>query len=343
VTLTLGELADKIGAELHGDAQVVINAVATLQDAQAGEITFLTGPRYRKYLTSTRATAVILSAADRGNCPVSSLVVANPAVAYAHAATLLYPLRIPASGIHPSASIHASSDIHQTASIGAQCVVEAGAKIAANVIVGAGCIIGENTVIGEHSRLAARVTLCDGTQIGQRVLIHPGAVIGSDGFGLANDKGAWVKIPQLGKVRIGDDVEIGANTAIDRGALGDTVIEQGVKLDNQIQVAHNVHIGAHTAIAGCVGIAGSAKIGRRCTIGGGAGIAGHLEIADDVHITGMTLVSKSILEPGIYSSGLPAQPNQLWNKIFARLCQLSDMARRLKVLEKNINSRPDSD
>ncbi|MEO5572977.1 MAG: UDP-3-O-(3-hydroxymyristoyl)glucosamine N-acyltransferase [Gammaproteobacteria bacterium] len=343
MTLTLGELADKIGAELYGDTQAVIHGVATLQDAQPGEITFLVGNRYRKQLAHTHATAVILSAADQGNCPVHTLVVDNPAVSYAHAATLLHPPSAPTAGIHPSAIIHKSSTIHATAAIGAQCVIDAGAQIAAGVIVGAGCIIGENAVIGEDSRLEARVTVCYGTQIGRRALIHPGAVIGSDGFGLANDRGTWLKIPQLGKVRIGDDVEIGANTTIDRGALDDTVIEDGVKLDNQIQVAHNVRIGAHTAIAGCVGIAGSAKIGRRCTIGGGVGVAGHLEIADDVHITGMTLVSKSILTPGIYSSGLPAQPNQLWNKIFARLCQLDDTVRRLKILEKNINNQNSDD
>lgn len=339
MALTLGELADKIGAELHGDEQAIINAVATLQDAQAGQITFLAGPRYRKHLAKTRATAVILSAADFDDCLVSSLVAVNPAVSYAKVAAILHPLPLPAQGIHPSASIHPSSRIHASASIGPQCVVEADAEIAANVVIGPGCIIGEHAVIGEHSRLVARVTLCHATQIGRRALIHPGAVIGSDGFGLANDQGIWVKIPQLGKVRIGDDVEIGANTTIDRGALDDTVIEDGVKLDNQIQIAHNVRIGAHTAIAGCVGIAGSAKIGSRCTIGGGVGVVGHLEIADDVHITGMTLVSKSILEPGLYSSGLPAQPNHSWNKIFARLCQLDRMMRRVKLLEKMIDSK----
>ncbi|MEO5573460.1 MAG: UDP-3-O-(3-hydroxymyristoyl)glucosamine N-acyltransferase [Gammaproteobacteria bacterium] len=339
MALTLGDLADKIGAELHGDGHAVISTVATLQDARTGEIAFLADPRYRKYLSKTQASAVILTLADRDNCPVSSLVVANPVVSYAHAATLLHPPLMPAPGIHPSASIHASSRIHASVAIGAQCVIEAGAEIAANSIIGPGCIIGENTIIGEHSHLVARVTLCHATQIGRRAVIHPGAVIGSDGFGLANDKGIWVKIPQLGKVRIGDDVEIGANTTIDRGALGDTVIEDGVKLDNQIHVAHNVHIGAHTAIAGCVGIAGSAKIGRRCTMGGGVGIGGHLEIADDVHVTGMTMVSKSILEPGVYSSGLPAQTNHLWNKNYARLCRLDEMARQLKALEKALAAK----
>ncbi len=339
MALTLGELANKLGAKLHGDSGSIVKAVASLQHARPGDISFLAGPRYRKYLVSTQATAVILSAADQDNCPVSALIVANPALAYAHAAALLHPLPAPAPGIHGSACVHPSSRIHESASIGPHCVVEAGAEIAANVAIGAGCFIGENTRIGADSRLMAHVTLCHATQIGCRVLIHPGAVIGSDGFGLANDQGTWVKIPQLGKVCIGDDVEIGANTTIDRGALGDTVIEEGVKLDNQIQVAHNVYIGAHTAIAGCVGIAGSAKIGRRCTIGGGVGIAGHLEIADDVHVTGMTLVSKSILEPGVYSSGLPAQTNHLWNKNYARLCQLDEMARQLKALEKALAAK----
>ncbi len=347
MAVTLGELAAHIGADLHGDAESIVTAVANLQDAQRGEISFLAGPRYRKYLAATRATAVILCAGDLENCPVDSLVVTNPALSYAHTAALLYPVPVPVPGIHPSACVHVSSQVHESAAIGAYCVIGAGAIIAARVSIGPGCVVGENTSIGEDSRLVSNVTLCHAIRIGKRAIVHPGAVIGSDGFGLANDKGVWVKIPQLGKVHIGDDVEIGANTTIDRGALNDTVIEDGVKLDNQIQVAHNVRIGAHTAIAGCVGIAGSAKIGRRCTIGGGVGIAGHLEIADDVHITGMTLVSKSIPEAGVYSSGLPAQPNQAWNKTFARLCQLDDLARRLKILEKSlekaIHSRNSSD
>lgn len=202
------------------------------------------------------------------------------------------------------------------------------------VQIGPGCVIGEGVTIGEDSRLVANVTVCSGTRIGRRALIHPGAVIGSDGFRLANDHGVWVKIPQIGGVRIGDDVEIGANTTIDRGALEDTVIEDGVKLDNLIQIGHNVQIGAHSAIAGCAGISGSAKIGRRCMIAGAVGIAGHLEIADDVYVTAMSRVSKSLTEPGVYSSGTPIQPNHLWHRNSVRFKQLDDMAQRLKALEK---------
>lgn len=336
VALTLAELATRIGAEIFGDADAKVSAVATLEDAQAGQISFLAHPRYRKYLDATQATAVILTNADRNSCPVSSLVVSNPAYAYAQAAELLHPPVMAAAGIHPSACINADCHIDASVSVAAHCVIEAGARIGVGVSIGAGCYIGENVSIGAHSRIMPNVTLCQDSVIGARAVIHPGAVIGSDGFGLASEQGKWLKVPQLGRVRIGNDVEIGANTTIDRGALNDTVIEDGVKLDNQIQVAHNVHIGAHTAIAGCVGIAGSARIGRGCTIGGGVGIAGHLEIVDDVHLTGMTLVSQSILEPGVYSSGLPAQPNHLWNKSFARLCQIDDMARRIKALEKKL-------
>lgn len=335
--LTLAELVAQVGGEIEGDSSCIITGVSTLQNAQPGDISFLANPRYRKYLKATRATAVILARGDKAHCPVIPWVVDNPVLAYARAAALLYPTPSPEQGVHGTACVSAASTIHESAAVGAHCVIEAGVRIAANVFIGPGCIIGEGSVIGEGSRLVANVTLCHGTHIGQRALIHPGVVIGSDGFGLANDQGRWVKVPQLGKVCIGDDVEIGANTTIDRGALEDTILEDGVKLDNQIQVAHNVRIGAHTAIAGCVGIAGSAKIGRRCMIGGGVGIAGHLEIADDVHITGMTLVSKSISEPGLYSSGVPAQPNALWNRNFARLRQLDELARRLKALEKVID------
>lgn len=333
--VTLGQLAERIGGELYGDAACVVTGVATLQGAQPGDITFLANPRYRKYLASTRASAVILSPKDKADCATAAVVVANPYVGYARVAALLYADReqAPVAGVHPTACVSAGSRVHESSSIGPCCVIEADVNIAANVSIGPGCFIGKGAVIGEGSRFLANVTLCHGVHIGKRALIHPGTVIGSDGFGIANDNGVWIKVPQLGSVTIGDDVEIGANTTIDRGALENTVIEDGVKLDNQIQVAHNVHIGAHTAIAGCVGIAGSARIGRRCTVGGGVGISGHLEIADDVHITGMSFVTKSIKQPGVYSSGIPADTNQQWHKNTVRFRQLDEMARRLKVLE----------
>ncbi len=333
---TLAELARHIGAELQGDPSCLIHAVAALPQAGPGEVSFLTHPRYRKHLASTRASAVILDAAHRAECPVSALVVENPLLAYARAAALLYPEPLPAPGIHPGAVVSGECRVHASASVGAQCVLEQGVEIGPNVVIGPGCVIGRDSIIGAGSRLLARVTLCHGTRIGKRALIHPGAVIGSDGFGLAPERGAWVKIPQLGRVCIGDDVEIGANTAIDRGALEDTVIEDGVKLDNQIHIAHNVRIGAHTAIAACVGIAGGARIGKRCQIGGCAGIAGHIEITDDVIITGMAMVTKSITKRGVYSSGIPAQENALWHKQVVRLRQLEDITLRLKKLENRL-------
>ncbi len=335
---TLGQLAQRVGGQLKGDPDASITRVASLRSAQSGDISFLAQPRYRKQLAATRATAVIVTANDAEICPVAALVVNNPSVAYARIAALLNPAPRQ-QGIHPAAVVSPASRIHPSAWIGPLCVVEEGVEIGAHANIGPGCTIGRNSRIAEDSMLLAQITLYPGSQIGRRVLIHAGAVIGSDGFGLANDNGVWVKIPQLGRVRIGDDVEIGANTTIDRGALDDTVIEEGVKLDNQIQVAHNVRIGAHTAIAACVGIAGSVTIGKRCTIGGGAGINGHIEIADDVHITGMTMVTKTILQPGVYSSGIPVEPNAVWKKNVVRLRQLEDIMRRLKVLEQGGDER----
>lgn len=334
---TLGELAGRIGGEVAGDPGCVITGVATLQNARPGDITFLANPRYRKYLISSEASAAIVSSADRDACPANALVVKNPYVAYARVAALLCPAAPFASGVQASASIATGCDIDETAFIGANAVVESGVVIGRNVYVGPGCVVGPDVRIGDDSRLVANVTVCRGVTIGARALMHPGVVLGGDGFGLANDNGVWIKVPQLGGVRIGDDVEIGANSTVDRGALDDTVLEDGVKLDNQIQIGHNVIIGAHTAIAGCVGIAGSTKIGRRCTIGGGAGISGHLDIVDDVHITGMSFVLKSITAPGVYSSGMPAESNIVWRKNMARLRHLDELARRvgeLKVHEK---------
>lgn len=332
-TWTLGQLAQRVGGQVKGDPDTPICRVAPLQTAQSGDIGFLAQPRYRKQLAATRASAVILSANDLEICPVAALVVDNPSVAYARIAALLNPA-VRQEGMHPAAVVSPASRIHSSAWIGPLCVIEDGVEIGARASIGPGCTIGRNSSIGEDSTLLAQITLGPGSRIGQRVLIHPGAVIGSDGFGLANDNGVWMKIPQLGRVRIGDDVEIGANTTIDRGALDDTVIEQGVKLDNQIQVAHNVRIGAHTAIAACVGIAGSTLIGKRCTIAGGVGINGHIVIADDVHITGMTMVTKSILQPGVYSSGIPVEPNTVWKKNVVRFRQLEDIVQRLKTLEQ---------
>lgn len=337
MAITLGKLATLLNADLHGDAQIVIETLAPLSKASQGDLTFLANSRYRKLLRTTAASAVIVSPSDRDACPGNVLVVADPYVAYAKAAALLHPRRQFQPGIHATAIIDPTSRIDASVCVGAYCVIGADSIVAAGSELGPHCIIGDNVVIGEAARLVARVTVLEGSHIGKRAWIHPGAVIGSDGFGLANDQGVWIKIPQLGRVLIGDDVEIGANTTIDRGALENTVVEDGVKLDNQIQVGHNVVIGKHTAIAGCVGIAGSTKIGSHCAIGGGVGVLGHLEISDHVHITAMSLVTKSIKVPGVYSSGTPLETNQRWHKNFVRFKQLDDMAQRLRAVELILN------
>ncbi len=335
MSLTLGELAGQIGGDLQqGDPDCCITAVATLQNARAGDISFLANPGYKKYLQGTQASAVILRQEDAADCPTAVIVSANPYASYARAAALIVPAARTRQGVHPAAVLDVGSVVDETAWVGPNCIVEKGAVVHAGVQLAGGCFIGAGSVVGADSRLSANVVVCHDVTIGERVNIAPGAVIGSDGFGLANEDGRWLNVPQLGSVRVGNDVEIGSNTTIDRGALDDTVLEEGVRLDNQIQVAHNVHIGAHTAIAGCVGISGSATIGKYCMIGGGSGIVGHLEIADRVIITGMTMVTKSITKPGVYSSGVPAQENDAWNKTCARMRQLDGLARRINKLER---------
>ncbi len=333
---TLEELARETGARVEGDGGCVIEGVATLTGARAGTITFLTNSRYRKYLENTAAAAVILAEDELAFCHTNALVAANPYLTYAKVAALFQPAPDATPGVHATAVVAASAQLHPGSSIGPNSVIAAGATIGEGAIIGPGCVVGRDAVIGPYSHLVANVTVYYGCRLGARVLVHAGAVIGSDGFGFANDRGQWVKIAQLGRVVIGDDVEIGANTSIDRGAVEDTVIEQGVKLDNQIQVAHNVRVGAHTAMAGCVGVAGSAVIGKHCAIGGGAGILGHLEIADGVTVTAMSLVTKSLKERGVYSSGVPLERSEQWHKNAVRFKQLDEMARRLRQLEKEL-------
>ncbi len=334
--LTLGELASHIGAVLSGDATILVRRVMTLSKAGPEDVGFLSNPHYRRHLVHTRAAAVILGTADVAYCPVPTLVSENPYLAFAKATALLNPMEPAPRGIHATAVVASGAEIDASAWIGPLSVVESGVRIHAGVIVGPGCVVGAGTSIGTGTQLIANVTLCHGVQVGDRVVIHPGAVIGSDGFGLAKDGERWFKIPQVGGVIIGNDVEIGANSTVDRGTLEDTVIEEDVRIDNQVQIAHNCHIGAHTAIAGCVGIAGSARIGRRCTIAGAAGIAGHLDICDDVHITAMSMVVQPITEPGVYSSNLPAKPNRQWRRNVARFHHLDAMARRLQVVEQQL-------
>ena len=336
---TLGKLVKEAGGELrNADPDCEITGVATLQHAAEGDISFLANPGYRKYLKSTRASAVIMSHEDAAAYPAAAIVCSNPYSSYARVAALISPPLPARQGIHASACLEADCRVDASAWVGPHCIIEKGAVIHAGVQLAGGCFIGADSVIGADSSLSANVVIGHAVTIGERARIAAGAVIGSDGFGLAKEGGQWLNVPQLGSVRIGDDVDIGANTTIDRGALEDTVIEDGVRLDNQIQVAHNVHIGAHTAIAGCVGISGSARIGKHCMIGGGSGIVGHLEITDHVIITGMTMVTKSITKPGVYSSGVPAQENDAWNRNYARFRQLDRLARKVHSLERNFTT-----
>jgi len=336
MVIKLQELVKQFGGTVVGDPQTCISAVATLADASEGDITFLANNRYRHYLSKTAAAVVLIKDADRDACEVTAWVVDDPYSVYARVAQLLYPPASFEAGIHPSACVDATAVIAADAGVGPQCVIGRDVHIGAKVTIGAGCIIEANCQIAAFSRVAARVVLCRDTQLGERVILHPGVVLGADGFGFANDKGKWIKIPQIGRVIIGDDVEIGANTTVDRGALGDTVLGNGVKLDNQIQVGHNVHIGAHTAVAAGTGIAGSTTIGERCAIGGYVGVNGHLTIVDDVQITGKSFVTGSISEAGVYSSGYPLEANRQWRRNAVRLHQLDDMARRLRRVEKEI-------
>jgi UDP-3-O-[3-hydroxymyristoyl] glucosamine N-acyltransferase len=333
-THTLGDIAARFGLELRGDAATEIRGVATLADAGPGELGFLANPRYKAQLASTRADALVLCAADAAAFPRASLIAPDPYVAFARVATLFERAPAAAPGVHASAVVGVGARVAASASVGPHSVVDAEAEIGEGAILGPHCIVGRGCRVGAQSRLVARVTLVQDVRLGKRVLIHPGAVIGADGFGIAFAKDHWEKVPQLGGVVIGDDCEIGANTTIDRGALGDTVLEEDVRLDNQIQIAHNVFIGAHTAMAGCAAVAGSATIGRHCLIGGGAGILGHLTIADRVTVTARTLVTHSLREAGEYSSGTPVQQARRWRRNAARFAHLDDLAARIGNLEK---------
>ena len=336
LVFTLGQLAERLGATLRGAADTPISGLATLQDAGPDQLSFLANPQYRKFLADSRAAAVLLTPADAEGHAGAALLVDNPYLAYAQLSHLFDRKPKGVAGVHPSALVAADAQVDASASIGPYAVIESGARIGANVTVGAHCFVGARSVLGEGGWLAPRVTLYHDVRIGARVVIQSGAVLGGEGFGFASEKGVWQKIAQLGGVCIGDDVEIGANTTIDRGALADTLIGNGVKLDNQIMIAHNVQIGDNTAMAGCVGISGSTRIGRNCMIAGGVGMVGHIEVCDGVFVTGMTMVTRSISEPGAYSSGTAMQPAGEWKKSAARLRQLDDMARRLQQLEKRL-------
>lgn len=329
--LRLGDIAARFGLTLQGDGDRPIAGVGTLAGAEPDQIAFLANPAYRGQLPGTRAGAVVLRAADAGANPTAALLARDPYVAYARIAALFEPPPAAVPGIHPSAVVDPGAHVHPEASVGPLCVIAAGARIAAGAVLGPHCSIGPDCTVGAAAHLVARVTLVTRVALGARVLVHPGAVIGADGFGLAFDDGRWIKVPQLGGVRIGDDCEIGAGCTIDRGALEDTVLEEDVRLDNQIQIAHNVQVGAHTAMAGCAAVAGSARIGRYCLIGGGAGILGHLSVADRVTVTAMSLVTHSLHSPGEYSSGTPIQENRQWRKNAARFKRLDETVRRWRA------------
>lgn len=339
-SLSLGELAVRFGCTLKGDPDLRVSRVAALENADGASVTFLANPRYRRYLQQTKAGVVVLEPKLADECPVNALLSKNPYATYARIAALLYPAPAPSAGRHATAVIDDSAQIDASASIGPHVVIGAQVKIGARAVVGPGCVIMDGVSVGDDTRLTANITLCQGVILGSRCVLQPSVVIGADGFGLAPDQGEWLKVPQIGTVRIGNDVEIGASTTVDRGAIGDTVIGDGVKMDNQIQIGHNVRIGDHTAIAGCVGISGSAVIGKRCMIGGQVGVAGHLTICDDVVITGQSFVNSSIRKPGYYSSGLPVDETTRFRKNAARFRLLDEFVRDVRKRQGEAAQEP---
>jgi len=335
-TYSLAELAERFGGTVMGDGATRIVQVAPIESAGAGEITFLSNRKYQKLLADSKAGAVILGPDAADATPAPRIVCDNPYAYYARVATLLNPESPAPGGVHPRAVVHPQALVAGSASIGACAVIDEGARIGEHAVIGANCYVGSGVSIGEHTRLHPNVTIYQGCVVGSRGILHAGVVIGADGFGMAPDAGKWVKIPQIGRVVIGDDVEVGASTTIDRGALADTVIEEGVKIDNQVQIGHNCRIGAHTVIAGCAGIAGSTRIGRNCIIGGSAMFSGHIEIADGVTVSGGTAIVKSITKPGTYTAVFPYSPHEEWVRNAPLLRHLREMMDRIRVLEQQI-------
>jgi UDP-3-O-[3-hydroxymyristoyl] glucosamine N-acyltransferase len=332
--LALADIAVRLGGEALGDVSVRIVGVASLGNATADRIAYLADPRYRGELATTRAGALVLGPADRDASPLPRIVAAKPQLYFVSLTRLLHPERRPTPGVHPAAYVAPGALVPASVSVGPHAFVGAGAVLGEACVLGPGAHVGERCSIGAATVLHANATVYHDCHIGARVILHSGAVVGADGFGLAHEGDRWTKVPQIGRVLIGDDVEVGANTTIDRGALDDTVIEEGVKLDNQIQIGHNCRIGAHTAIAGCVGIAGSARIGRHCMIGGGSGIHGHIEICDGCIISAWTLITKSITRPGTYTSATPFMEHRAWIRNAARMRSLDELAGRVRALER---------
>lgn len=335
---TLIELVARFGGEVRGNGLTLVSQVASLTNAHSDQIAFLANPKYRDQLAPSQAGALILGrdAAEFSDKP--RIIADNPYTYFAKVSTLFNPPWRGDSSIHAAAVVHPTAKIGQDVSIAAHAVIGRDVVIGDRCAIGAGVVIGEQTVIGCDTLIYANVTVYHQCILGDRVILHSGCVIGADGFGLAPEGGRWLKIPQIGRVVIGNDVEIGANTTVDRGALDDTVIHDGVKLDNQIQVAHNVHIGEHTAIAACTGIAGSAHIGAHCTIGGAAMIFGHIEIADHVNISTNTLITKSLPKPGTYTSALPFSEHGEWLKNAVQMRHLDSIAKRLRAMEKQLEA-----
>jgi UDP-3-O-[3-hydroxymyristoyl] glucosamine N-acyltransferase len=333
-SFSLGEIVERLGGEVIGDPGTTVRRVASLEGATPDSITFLADERYASLLRKSRAGAVIVGQSARRATGIPRVVCADPHAYFARVSGLFNPPREICPGIHPTAVVDSSAVISPGAEVGPLVTIGRNVQIGEATRIGASCCVGDETRIGRHVRLEANVTVYHGCTIGDRVVVHSGVVIGADGFGLATEHGRWIKVPQIGGVVIGNDVEIGANTTIDRGALEDTVIEEGVKLDNQIQIGHNVRIGAHTAIAACTGVAGSAKIGQHCKIGGASGIAGHIVIADHVDISGYTAVTKSIDRPGRYSGVYGFEPHARWRKNAVQLRHLGELAERVRALEK---------
>ncbi len=336
--IRLSDIVGRFGGELLGDGETRICRVATLASAGSGDLSFLSSGKYRQQLEHSAAACVILGKKDREATSKPRIVCDNPYLYFAKVSAFLNPAPEVAPGIHPSTVVQEGAQIDPMASIGPHCFVGRHAKVGRGAKIAASCTIGEHAEIGDHTLVYPGVTIYDGCILGKNCVVHSGAVIGADGFGLAMDEGKWFKIPQIGKVLIGDDVEIGANTTVDRGALDDTVIGNGVKIDNQVQIAHNVVIGEHTAIAGCTGIAGSTKIGRYCKIGGSGMILGHLNITDHVDISAGTMITKSIDEPGTYTAIYPFAPHREWLRNSAQLRHLNGLAERVRQLEKEIES-----
>lgn len=338
MALSLGDLAARFGCELSGDPDITVSRVATLANADEGSISFLANPAYMHQLADTKASAVILTAETVDACPVSALVADDPYVTFARTATLLYPREVPEPCIHPSAVIDPEATVDPSARIGPLVSIGPRAMVGKRVEIRPGSVIGPDCSVGDDSLIYSNVTLEKRVTLGKRAIVHGAVVLGADGFGHKMAEEGWLKVPQVGGVRIGDDVEIGACTSIDCGAIDDTVIEDGVKLDNQIQIAHNCRVGAHTVIASGTGVSGSTTIGARCIIAGMVGFVGHIHVCDNVVITGKAVVTKDIRKPGVYSSAFAAVPDRDWKKGVARYRRLAAWEKRLKALEKKVQA-----